>query len=104
MPETIIITPSNVRAGGNELLAAKTAFDAILNTLATTVESNGSETWGDDSYGKQFADGDTGYRSSRSNLLSGGRDMAETVGEFGTGLVSASNKADTTEFHSTSAF
>lgn len=104
MPGKLIITPSDVRAGGNELLTAKAAFETILNTLSTTVGANGAETWGDDSYGKQFADGKNGYIGSRSNLLKGGHDMSETIGEFGTGLIDASNTATKTEYGNTSAF
>lgn len=104
MAEKLIVTPSAVRAGGNELLAAQAAFETIMRTLSTSVGSNGSETWGTDSYGKQFAEGTNGYYSSRGNLLKGGSDMSDTLREFGTGLIDASNTAVKTESGNTSAF
>lgn len=104
MAETIVISPGEVRAGGNELLAAKADLDAVLATLRTVVAANGTETWGDDSYGRQFADGKTGYRSSRTNLLDGVREFATTIGEFGTGLIGAADRTERTETGNTARF
>lgn len=104
MPETIIVTPGAVRAGGTELIAAKTAFETTMNTLSETVGSYGPETWGKDSYGREFADGEKGYRSSRNNLLSGGRDMVRTVEDFGSGLIRAANSSESADFGNSSTF
>ncbi|PXX61718.1 hypothetical protein DFR70_108276 [Nocardia tenerifensis] len=104
MSETIIVTPEDVRAGGNELMAAKSAFETVMRTLSETIDTYGPETWGKDSYGREFADGERGYRSSRNNLLSGGRDMVRTVGEFGTGLLRAGNAAEAADFGNSHAF
>ncbi|MFI9504714.1 hypothetical protein [Nocardia sp. NPDC052566] len=104
MAETIIIDPANVRAGATELLTAKAAFDTAITTLSESVGSYGAETWGRDSYGKEFADGEKGYRSSRGNLLRGGREMVGTVEDFGDGLLQAAHSADAADLGSSRAF
>ncbi|MRH89360.1 hypothetical protein GFY24_18220 [Nocardia sp. SYP-A9097] len=104
MTERIIITPSDVRAGGDELLTAEAAFETIMAKLSSAIGANGSETWGEDSYGRQFADGKSGYYNSRSNLLKGGRDMSAALRQFGTGLIDASNSAKKTEFGNATSF
>ncbi|MGV9614049.1 hypothetical protein [Nocardia xishanensis] len=104
MSETIIVTPDDVRAGGTQLIAAKTAFETTVNILSEAIGSYGTETWGKDSYGKEFADGENGYRSSRNNLLSGGREMVQTVEDFGNGLIQVANTSESADFGNSSAF
>ncbi|CAM4526387.1 hypothetical protein NONI108955_43605 [Nocardia ninae] len=104
MAETIIVDPAHVRAGGTELIAAKAAFETTMNTLSEAIGSHGPETWGKDSYGKEFADGEKGYRSSRNNLLSGGREMVQTVEEFGNGLIRAANSSESADVGNSTAF
>ncbi|MET7768252.1 hypothetical protein [Nocardia sp. NPDC005366] len=104
MPEQIVIAPSAIEAAGLELHTAASMFERIIDTLAKSAFSNGSETWGNDSYGHQFADGSNGYISSRDNLVRGGRDMAETITQFGTGMIDASMKMTGTEFGNAAAF
>ncbi|MFI6172433.1 hypothetical protein ACIBCN_37035 [Nocardia sp. NPDC051052] len=98
MTQSIIVNPSDVRAAGQELLdmssgtpGGAVSFHAIMRELTDAVGGAGTETWGDDSFGKQFAEGANGYRASRSNLLKGGNDMLETLEDFGTGLTTAAN-------------
>ncbi|MEV6391249.1 hypothetical protein [Nocardia xishanensis] len=104
MSVTIIVSPAAVRAGGTELIAAKTAFETTMDILSQAIGSYGTETWGKDSYGKEFADGENGYRSSRNNLLGGGREMVETVDDFGNGLIRAANTSESADFGNSSAF
>ncbi|QIS02311.1 hypothetical protein F5X71_08220 [Nocardia brasiliensis] len=104
MSEKIIVDPAEVRSGGTELLAAKAAFENTMHTLAAAIDGYGPETWGRDSYGREFAEGEQGYRSSRNNLLSGGRQMVRTVEDFGSGLIRAANAAESADFGSSDTF
>ncbi|MEU7145836.1 hypothetical protein ABZ942_40785 [Nocardia sp. NPDC046473] len=104
MTESIIINPSDVRAAGQELLdlssssaGGPVSFHTIMRELIDAVGGAGAETWGDDSFGKQFAEGANGYRASRSNLLKGGNDMLTTLQDFGTGLTTAANNTSNGE-------
>ncbi|WP_157513921.1 hypothetical protein [Nocardia concava] len=38
--------------------------------------------WGNDSLGRQFAEGDQGYKASMKNIVEGARNMAGTFGNF----------------------
>jgi hypothetical protein len=107
MADGIIITPGDLYSAGRQVLEAQTQLQAIVDTLSNGVNQYGVETWGNDSYGRNFADdsnGNPGYVSSRTNLLSGGNNMATAIGEFGTGMTTAANNASTGEDNSASSF
>ncbi|MGY1982888.1 hypothetical protein [Nocardia gipuzkoensis] len=104
MPDTIIISPDQLRSGGAALLTARDAFHRVLTTLSERVHSHTASTWGRDAYGREFADGDKGYLRSRANLIDGTRDMVTTVGQFGDGLIAAGRTSATAEANSTAGF
>ena len=107
MADEIIITPGDLSSAGRQVLDAQTQLQTIVNTLSNGVSRYGEETWGNDSYGRDFADdskGNPGYISSRTNLLKGGSDMATAIGEFGTGMTTAASNASTGEDNSSSSF
>jgi hypothetical protein len=83
--------------GGGGTGTAQGELDAIVGELTTTLHNYGPQTWGDDTYGKQFADGREGYVAARDNLLSGGTDMATVIGSIGRSLIAAAGNFTSNE-------
>ncbi|WP_156959805.1 hypothetical protein [Nocardia sp. BMG51109] len=87
MAERVEIDPSKLGLAGESMLSIKDKMAAIFAKLNDEVGSAGEETWGDDKFGKGFAEGEEGYIESRKQLLGGGGDMVKTIGEFGQGMI-----------------
>ncbi|MQY24986.1 hypothetical protein [Nocardia aurantia] len=90
----IVVYPDRLADAGRRLSGSGTGsaqgeLAAIVGDLTTRLDNYGSQTWGDDSYGKKFADGHDGYLAARDNLLTGGTEMAAAIGSVGRGLIAA---------------
>lgn len=72
-------------AGGQ----VKAVFDTLRNNL-----NSRPDPFGNDSYGKKFKEGDKGYTTSSKNLLAGGDNMTNSLGQFGSGMEDAAKKMD----------
>ncbi|MEC3955050.1 hypothetical protein VMT65_18560 [Nocardia sp. CDC153] len=48
--------------------------------------------WGNDSLGRQFANGDQGYLASKKNIIEGATNMAGTFGNFSTSQQESADK------------
>ncbi|MCX4093064.1 hypothetical protein [Nocardia sp. alder85J] len=91
---SIVVYPGKLADAGRQLSGSGSAtaqgqLAAIVGDLTTALHNYGSQTWGDDSYGKKFADGKEGYVAARDDLLSGGSDMASVIGSVGRTLIDA---------------
>ncbi|WP_194837744.1 hypothetical protein [Nocardia sp. XZ_19_369] len=71
---------------------------------AVAAGSSANPPWGTDSYGKSFADGNTGYVNLSTDLLQGGFDLAHTLSQFAHGMSRAAGDLDSTEENATAAF
>ncbi|WP_019929536.1 hypothetical protein [Nocardia sp. BMG111209] len=90
----IVVYPDRLADAGRRLSgggsgSAQGELAAIVGELTTRLHDYGPQTWGTDSYGRQFADGRDGYVAARDNLLTGGTQMATAIGSIGRGLIDA---------------
>lgn len=67
--------------------------EAVVNTLVANIGARG-EPWGgsEDTLGKGFAEGKNGYKSSRDNLVTGGRNVAATFANISKGQSDGARK------------
>jgi hypothetical protein len=89
--DKVQVNPDQLTKAGNKMLAVQQKMNNIITTLDNAVGEAGTETWGNDSFGKGFADGDNGYIASRKQLISGGHDMATSLTQFGNGMIDAAH-------------
>lgn len=93
----------SVEVDTNQLRKAAVESDGIHDSLTRTlstlrgVVSGGGSPWGNDSFGKKFADGDKGYLAARENLLAAIEQMATTFGGYANGQRSAADTMDAME-------
>ncbi|MFE3188748.1 hypothetical protein ACFXHA_07035 [Nocardia sp. NPDC059240] len=59
-------------------------IQGVVDQFTSAADALG-EPWGNDSLGKQFADGEQGYLASRKNIVEGATNMAGTFGNFSKG-------------------
>ncbi|MGV9614061.1 hypothetical protein [Nocardia xishanensis] len=91
---TLLGDPISVQCNGS----------APQSEAVVTAGSGDSPPWGTDSYGKQFADGDSGYVKLSVGLLQGGFDLAHTLSAFAHGMRRAAGDLDSAEANATAAF
>ncbi|MGV9678510.1 hypothetical protein ACWDSJ_24790 [Nocardia sp. NPDC003482] len=92
MADAVEVDPAKLTATGNHMLTVRDKLGGIVSHLNGAVGTAGPETWGTDSFGKGFADGDDGYVRSRTELLSGAHELVISLGQFGQGMIDAANK------------
>ncbi|WP_327143719.1 hypothetical protein [Nocardia sp. NBC_01327] len=68
--------------------AVRDSIDTVVKTLTASADGRG-EPWGNDSLGKNFADGANGYLKSRENIIDGANNMAGTFDNFSKGQTDA---------------
>ncbi len=98
MTQPIEVDPTKLANAGHHLLSVKDKMDGIVGKLKNAVGHAGTETWGNDKFGKGFADGEDGYTKSRTELLAGADETVKSLQQFGQGMVDAAvtvRKADT---------
>lgn len=76
-------------------------IDTLHGTLAGIENDATDQPWGNDKFGKKFADGDKGYKATRTNMVEGGYGMADALFEFGQGERTAADQFRAAEGGST---
>jgi hypothetical protein len=66
----IEVSPEALTAAANKMYSLQDRVAGIRNTLSTNAAGLG-EPWGNDSYGKHFANGSEGYLANRDSLIQG---------------------------------
>ncbi|MGV9663643.1 hypothetical protein ACWDUL_25885 [Nocardia niigatensis] len=56
-------------------------IQGVVDTFTASADGRG-EPWGNDSLGRQFANGEQGYLASKKNMIEGARNMAGTFANF----------------------
>ncbi|RDI43606.1 hypothetical protein DFR68_12073 [Nocardia mexicana] len=84
-----------------ENAAAKTEqigddIESVLGNLSIALDTKAAP-WGDDAFGKKFADGENGYKKARDNLMEGIQNMRKTLDEFADGQKGAVIKLEKQE-------
>ncbi|MFI5780704.1 hypothetical protein [Nocardia sp. NPDC051570] len=98
MTQPIEVDPTKLENAGHHMLSVRDKMDGIVGKLKSSVGAAGTETWGNDKFGKGFADGDDGYLESRTELLSGADETVKSLQQFGQGMIDGAGelrKADT---------
>ncbi|WP_067646538.1 WXG100 family type VII secretion target [Nocardia harenae] len=90
MSQSIEIDPGGVRRAAGEFDAVAERTRRLLDTLTGACASRG-EPWGDDKAGRQFADGDKGYRANRDNYFDTLSTLVEVFGDNATNLGDAAD-------------
>ncbi|MFI9506307.1 hypothetical protein [Nocardia sp. NPDC052566] len=85
MPEPIRIETRGLRTGSAGLEHVGERVDAILAKLMASAAMRGTP-WGTDKPGKQFAEGNQGYITGRSNLFGSLKANAERMQDQAKGL------------------
>jgi hypothetical protein len=104
---TVEVLPDQLNKAAGEMYALAGDLDAIVQTLSTTLASLGTP-WGQDSYGKKFADGVTGYLAVKQNLIGdgsatttgvtpGAQGLVASLRSFGDGMVATVQKMNENE-------
>ncbi|MQY24075.1 WXG100 family type VII secretion target [Nocardia macrotermitis] len=88
---SIEINPGQLRTAATDCDNIHSSVLNVLNNLKAA--TSGTQTpWGNDSFGKKFAEGDKGYISVSKNLLDGVNDLATTFGAFASGQREAADE------------
>ncbi|MFG1793019.1 hypothetical protein [Nocardia sp. NPDC049149] len=72
---------------------ARASLAKIMTALKGELAAKGV-VWGDDKYGRTFADGENGYKSVSKNMVESGDGMAEHLGKFSGSVREAANWLD----------
>ncbi len=94
---SVEINPDQLRTAASDCDRIHGSIVTALRNLQSAVDAEQAP-WGNDSFGKKFADGDKGYLAVSKNLLDGINDLATTFGTFASGQREAAdelNNADT---------
>ncbi len=78
MTQPVGINPDGMRSAAAEFDDEADHVQNILDTLQTSSASKG-EPWGNDKAGKQFADGDKGYKANRDNTFNSLSKLVQTL-------------------------
>ncbi|MFI9504992.1 hypothetical protein [Nocardia sp. NPDC052566] len=89
MSDSIILDTDALKKAGDKMVGIQRSIDVVIAKLSSRVTANGTETWGDDKFGEDFANGTNGYTTSRQSLLTGGTEISKTVRSFGHGMIKA---------------
>ncbi|WP_040794551.1 hypothetical protein [Nocardia higoensis] len=88
MAERIEIDPYALDKAADITLTAAGEVERIIGNLTSALALEDDATnfpWGNDSFGKKFADGGKGYKASRDALLEGGRSLVRGTKGFADG-------------------
>lgn len=99
------LTSDQLRKVAKDTYAVADRIDRILGELASA--RPGGAPWGDDSYGRQFADdqgGNPGYVNAGRNIDTGGANIVKTIRSYADGIVAAAAKMDAGEHGSSQQF
>ncbi|WP_067667188.1 hypothetical protein [Nocardia miyunensis] len=88
---SVEINPEQLRTAASDCDRIHSSVLSTLKTLRTAVDAEQAP-WGNDSFGKKFADGDKGYIAVSKNLLEGINDLATTFGTFASGQREAADE------------
>lgn len=92
-----------MRATASGLDGVATQIDAILTTLSAAAAGYAGS-WGDDEFGKPFAEGDSGYTKRAPTLEGVLSARATRLRQYSSGLRDGAATFDTTEADNTDAF
>ncbi|RDI64529.1 hypothetical protein [Nocardia pseudobrasiliensis] len=84
MADKLEVDAQRFRTAATKTGDVRDKVTTILDTLQRAIDSRGTP-WGNDSIGDQFANGEGGkggYLASRTNMITGGRNVAGTMGNF----------------------
>ncbi|MBY8855238.1 hypothetical protein K7711_01970 [Nocardia sp. CA2R105] len=98
---TVKVDPEQLRRASVKTGEVRDRIGSVLTTLQSALAARG-EPWGDDSLGHQFADGDKGYLTAKSNMITGAGQFEKTFDSYSTGQTQSADKIETTE-HGTAA-
>lgn len=96
MTGNVTVDPEALRAAASRATDLQGRVAEIVDTLTSTLQSHGAP-WGDDHYGREFAEGDNGYLAVHKNLISGGQTMVTSLSDLATGQNDAADSLQGTD-------
>jgi hypothetical protein len=84
MANSVEVDPAQLKVAALTSESIQQRIQQSLTRLQSTLTSDGTP-WGNDSFGKKFAEGDQGYLVASENLTAGLTQMSSTFGDFAKG-------------------
>ncbi|MFE2995134.1 hypothetical protein ACFXG4_09015 [Nocardia sp. NPDC059246] len=101
--DKVKVEVAGMRSTADGLDGVSTQIDAILAAVDAASKAHDG-CWGDDEYGRPFADGDSGYIKRSANLEDVLKSKAKRLHEYSTGLRDGATSLETTEANNADGF
>ncbi|WP_405489166.1 hypothetical protein [Nocardia sp. NBC_00511] len=103
MAEKVEVQVAGMRTTATGLEGVSTRIDTILAAVSAASDSH-TGCWGDDEFGRPFAEGDSGYTNRDGALQGVLKARAARLREYATGLRDGATTLETTEANNTDSF